>query len=551
MAASYRDVRRPSFYGDAMDLRWDHRFTTELVGDEQTSNQRRQVRNALWSPVPPTPTAAPRTLAWSAEVADLLGLSDADCRTDEFAAVFGGSMVPTAARPFAMNYGGHQFGNWAGQLGDGRAIALGEVRDTRGGHQMLQLKGAGPTPYSRTADGRAVLRSSIREFLCSEAMHHLGVATTRALSLVGTGDNVMRDMFYDGNGRLEPGAVVCRVAPSFTRFGSFQLPASRQERDVLQQLVDFTIGHDFAEHAPQWSVLSPANRMAAWFGEVCERTACLVVDWMRVGFVHGVLNTDNCSILGLTIDYGPYGWLESFDPHWTPNTTDAGTRRYRYSEQPNVMGWNLVQLANALITLVDDVEPFNEALQRYSHVYAAGFSSMMARRLGWGDPRSSDQALVQELFALMTSTPIDMTLWYRSLSDVSIADDATDDELLAGVSDALYDADAVSGERSSSPVRQSMVAWLRAWGERSRSNDEVPPRRREVMNAMNPKFVLRNWLAHEAIELAEHGDLSRVHELAEVLRNPYADHAGRAHFAARRPDWALDQAGCSMLSCSS
>jgi uncharacterized protein YdiU (UPF0061 family) len=334
-------------------LPFDDRFTAALPADPETGTRRRQVHGAAYSRVDPTPVASPRTLAWSPEVAELLGLDPAVCRSDDFAAVFGGNRVPAGAQPYALCYGGHQFGSWAGQLGDGRAIALGEVLDRDGGHQTLQLKGAGPTPYSRSADGRAVLRSSIRELLCSEAMHHLGVPTTRALSLVTTGDDVVRDVLYDGHPRPEPGAVVCRVAPSFTRFGSFELPASRGDVGLLRALVETTIATDF----PHLATGPFADQVAALFREVCDRTADLVVHWMRVGFVHGVLNTDNMSILGLTIDYGPYGWLEDFDPGWTPNTTDAGTRRYRYGAQPQVVQWNLLQLANALLQLTDEPAP--------------------------------------------------------------------------------------------------------------------------------------------------------------------------------------------------
>jgi uncharacterized protein YdiU (UPF0061 family) len=249
-------------------------------------------------------------------MAGALGLTEADIASPFFAQVFGGNGVLEGMQPWASNYGGHQFGAWAGQLGDGRAISLGEVLTPQGERWELQLKGAGATPYSRGADGRAVLRSSVREFLCSEAMHHLGVPTTRALSLVVTGDSVERDMFYDGHPEDEPGAIVCRVAPSFIRFGHFELPASRGDVALLQQLVNFTIKRDF----PALSG-SDETRYADWFADVCARTARMIAHWMRVGFVHGVMNTDNMSILGLTIDYGPYGWIDDFDLDWTPNTT--------------------------------------------------------------------------------------------------------------------------------------------------------------------------------------------------------------------------------------
>lgn len=303
-------------------LTFDNRFLADLPGDPEAGNHRRQVHGAAWSRVAPTPVAAPRLLAWSPEVAALLDLDEADVRDPRFTEVFAGNRLVDGMDPFAANYGGHQFGVWAGQLGDGRAISLGEVVNRRGERWELQLKGAGPTPYSRSADGRAVLRSSVREFLCSEAMHHLGVPTTRALSLVATGEAVVRDMFYDGNAAPEPGAVVCRVSPSFIRLGSFELPASRGDRALLERLVDFAIDRDFP-HLVAAHRSDPVARRAAWFAEVCERTAVTIAHWMRVGFVHGVMNTDNLSVLGLTIDYGPYGWLDDYDPDFTPNTTDA------------------------------------------------------------------------------------------------------------------------------------------------------------------------------------------------------------------------------------
>ena len=283
-------------------LHFDNRFTNELPADPVEDNYVRQVHAACYSRVRLAKVAQPRLVAHSREVADLLDLSEALCQTQEFADVFVGNRALPGMDPHTACYGGHQFGNWAGQLGDGRAINLGEIVNGQGERWVLQLKGAGPTPYSRTADGLAVLRSSVREFLCSEAMHHLGVPTTRALSLVTTGEDVVRDMLYDGHPKAEPGAVVCRVAPSFTRFGSFELFAARREHDVLQQLVDYTIRTDF----PHLGAPSEETYLR-WYEEIVQRTALLVAHWMRVGFVHGVMNTDNMSILGFTIDYGPYG----------------------------------------------------------------------------------------------------------------------------------------------------------------------------------------------------------------------------------------------------
>jgi len=537
---------RPPLVVDLDELRFDNRFTAQLPGDPDPSNRRRQVQGAAFSRVEPTPVAAPRTLAWSPEVADLLGLDPELCRSDDFAQIFAGNRLPAGADPFAANYGGHQFGSFAGQLGDGRAIALGEVLDRDGGHQILQLKGAGPTPYSRRADGRAVLRSSIREFLCSEAMHHLGVPTTRALSLVATGDDVVRDVLYDGHPAPEPGAVVCRVAPSFTRFGTFQLPAARGEPDLLRRLVDFTIRNDFPHLMATGSTVE--ERLPAFFAEVCETTAALVVHWMRVGFVHGVLNTDNMSILGLTIDYGPYGWLESFDPGWTPNTTDAGTRRYRFGAQPQVVHWNLLQLANALVLVTNDPEPLQAGLDRHGDAYNEGFAAMTNDRLGWGPPRDGDDALVGDLFKVLTRTEVDQVLFHRDLARVPVdpLGAVTDEALLAPLNEAWYQPEELAGD-----VGGAVVAWLRAWGRRVTDGGLADDERIRQMDAVNPRFVLRNYLAQEAVDSAEQGDPSLVLELLDVLRHPYDEQPGRERFSARRPEWARHRVGCSMLSCSS
>src|SRR4051812_31136237 len=281
-------------------LHFQNSFVRELPADSVTENVPRPVREAAYTRVAPTPVAAPRLLAWSDDLGEYLGMA-----RPESADVLAGNRVLPGMQPYAARYGGHQFGHWAGQLGDGRAITLGEIIATDGRRQELQLKGAGKTPYSRTADGRAVLRSSLREFLCSEAMHYLGVPTTRALSLVGTGEMVIRDMFYDGNPEPEPGAVVCRVSPTFVRFGNFQILAAMGEIEELRQLADYIV----TTHYPEFGAPS-SETYVRWFEEIARRTAVMVAHWMRVGFVHGVMNTDNMSILGLTIDYGPYGWLE-------------------------------------------------------------------------------------------------------------------------------------------------------------------------------------------------------------------------------------------------
>jgi serine/tyrosine/threonine adenylyltransferase len=531
-------------------LKFDNQFTTQLPADSRSDAGRRQVEGACFSRVLPKGMASPSLLSYSPEVARLIGLGALASNpaavggADGLAQVFSGNHVLDGMDPHACCYGGHQFGNWAGQLGDGRAINLGEVVNPDGERWMLQLKGAGPTPYSRTADGLAVVRSSVREFLCSEAMYHLGVPTTRALSLVGTGEDVVRDMFYDGNVRPEPGAVVCRVAPSFTRFGSFEIFAARGDHEVLRQLADHTIRTDF-HHLGEPS----RDTYLAWFTEVCERTADMVVHWMRVGFVHGVMNTDNMSILGLTIDYGPYGWLEGFDPDWTPNTTDAGGRRYRYGHQPQIAMWNLVRLANAIYPLIDEVEPLQAALGAYSSRFEASWNSTMADKLGLTqfDAQAGDAELISELNTVLQLVETDMTIFYRQLTNVAIQGDGElGGAALSVLQEAYYDPTALTDAH-----RAQTLGWLNRYANRVRATGVTDDQRRVAMNRVNPKYVMRNYIAQLAIDKAETGDGSMVDELLDVMRKPYDEQPGREHYAEKRPEWARNRAGCSMLSCSS
>jgi uncharacterized protein YdiU (UPF0061 family) len=491
----------------------EHTFVRDLVPDPVLTNVPRQASGASYTRVQPTPVAAPRLLAWSGDLADYLGI---ETPSAEAVQLLSGNRVLPGMKPYAARYGGHQFGTWAGQLGDGRAITLGEVIATDGSRQELQLKGAGKTPYARTADGRAVLRSSLREFLCSEAMHWLGVPTTRALSLVATGEAVIRDMFYDGNPAPEPGAIVCRVAPSFVRFGNFQIHAAYDETDALKRLADYVIREHYRE-----------STYEEFFGEGCRRTANLMVDWMRLGFVHGVMNTDNMSILGLTIDYGPYGWLEGYDPLWTPNTTDAHTRRYAYGQQPHIAQWNLVRLAEALLPLVAK-EKLEQGLALYAETFNAGWQRAFAAKLGLN---AVDEELLRAMFEALAEAETDFTLFFRNVPAMS----------LEGLKRAFYD-DA---------PRPKLAAWLERYAARVREEGVDPAVRVQRMNRVNPKYVPRNYLAQLAIDALENGDASVLERLMSVLKRPYDEQPEHDELAERRPEWARQRAGCSALSCSS
>ena len=495
---------------------FDNTFVRELPGDPVSANVPRQVANACYTRVNPTPVAAPRLLGWSEDLAGFLGLKRPSLSIVE---VLGGNRVLPGMEPYAARYGGHQFGHWAGQLGDGRAITLAEMIATDGSRQELQLKGAGLTPYSRTADGRAVLRSSLREFLCSEAMSWLGVPTTRALSLAGTGEQVIRDMFYDGNPAPEPGAIVCRVAPSFVRFGNFQI----LEEPIRRQLADYVIRHHYEGHT-----------YVSFFHEVCRRTGALMADWMRLGFVHGVMNTDNMSILGVTIDYGPYGWLEGYDPAWTPNTTDAQGRRYCYGNQAYIAQWNLARLAEALIPLGIEVPALEEGLKLYVETFQEAWARALAQKVGLV---ALDDELAKGLFEALGEAETDFTLFFRNLAKVPLEGE----DPLAPLKASFYE------ERE----RPRLAAWLRDYVGRVKQEGVALHTRTERMNAANPKYVFRNYLAVQAIDALEQGDATVLERLMRVLARPYDEQPGESDLAARRPEWARHKAGCSALSCSS
>ncbi|WP_439151357.1 protein adenylyltransferase SelO [Winogradskyella sp.] len=520
-----------------MKLKIANTFNNELPSDPIRENTRRKVFNATHSYVLPKVPSNPKLAHASKEMAQNLGISEEELQSEEFLNIFSGTKVYPKTKPYAMAYAGHQFGNWAGQLGDGRAINLFEIKhnDKR---WALQLKGSGETPYSRQGDGLAVLRSSIREYLCSEAMHHLGIPTTRALSLMLSGDDVLRDMLYDGNADYEKGAIVCRVAPTFIRFGNFELFAARQDHINLKKITDYTIKYFFS------SLGKPSkDTYIKFFSEVSQRTLEMIVHWQRVGFVHGVMNTDNMSILGLTIDYGPYGWLEGFDFGWTPNTTDRQNKRYRYGNQPNVGLWNLLQLANALYPLVEDAEPFENILNQFQKDFDDKSLDMMRSKLGLQLKDSEDSKLIERLEQCLLLTETDMTIFFRNLANCKKENSKNN---LDSISEAFY-----KPEELKDVVIEQWQSWFNAYHQRLKIENLSDIERKEIMNAVNPKYVLRNYMAQLAIDDANKGDYNLVDELFQVLKKPYTEQPEFEKWFAKRPEWARHKVGCSMLSCSS
>jgi uncharacterized protein YdiU (UPF0061 family) len=378
-------------------------------------------------------------------------------------------------------------------------------------------------------------------------MFHLGIPTTRALSLSLTGDSVVRDMFYNGNAKAELGAVVCRVSSSFMRFGSIELPAYRKDKALLKQLVDYSIKRDFSELLNEYAD-DPIQRYLAWFEDIAQRTCRLMVDWMRVGFVHGVMNTDNMSLIGETIDYGPYGWIDNFDLSWTPNTTDAQGKRYRFGKQGEISQWNLFQLANAIYPLIAESAPLETILNNYSKTYQQQWHAMMSNKLGITSEainHKADTELFLALEILLGDIETDMTIFYRLLADFSYNEKVKENNF-NHFADCFYLEEQLTIDHQS---RFSL--WLESYAHRIQQDGKTAEQRKAAMNKVNPKYVLRNYLAQQAIELAEQGDYSKLHELQKVLEKPYDEQIAFHHYSEKRPEWARNKAGCSMLSCSS
>ena len=457
----------------------------------------------------PTPLPAPYLVALSEPAAAMLGLEPGHLSTEESLAVLIGNTVPERSLPLAAVYSGHQFGVWAGQLGDGRAILLGDIA-TAAGPLELQWKGAGLTPYSRMGDGRAVLRSSIREFLCSEAMQALGIPTSRALSVAGSDQGVMRET-------VETSAVVIRMAPSFVRFGSFEHWSHRNKPDELKVLADYVIARFYPE------LKDEENPYQALLKEVTRRTAHMIAHWQAVGFMHGVMNTDNMSILGLTLDYGPFGFMEAFDSQHICNHTDQ-QGRYSYAMQPQIGHWNCYALAQALLPLIGEVEAAQTALDVYQPAFAAKIDELLHAKLGLAmaaQYEEADRALFDAMFTLMQANSVDFTLFFRRLSGLKAAD-ASGDEALR---DLFLD-------------RPAFDAWAEQYRQRLRAEASDDAARQLAMNAVNPKYVLRNYLAQVAIEKAQNKDFTEVARLLTVLQRPYDEQPEYEQYAALPPDWA-------------
>ena len=460
----------------------------------------------------PTPLPAPHWVGTSTAVAQLIGL-DADwLQRDEALQAFTGNTLLAGSRPLASVYSGHQFGVWAGQLGDGRAILLGE---TAAGLE-IQLKGAGRTPYSRMGDGRAVLRSSIREFLCSEAMHGLGIPTSRALCITGSPAPVRRE-------EVETASVVTRVAPSFVRFGHFEHFAANDLQAQLKTLADYVIDRYYPECRDTHDF--GGNAYAALLQDVSERTAHLMAQWQAVGFCHGVMNTDNMSILGLTNDYGPFQFLDAFVTCNVCNHSD-NQGRYAYNRQPNVAYWNLFCLAQALLPLIGDPELAKGALESYKTVFPEAFMARMRSKLGLAQAREKDAELIDGILVLLAQNAVDYTIFWRRLSHAVQQND------FEPVRDLFAD-------------RTTFDRWLLSYSELLALDNQALAA--NLMLKTNPKFVLRNHLGEQAIRAAKLGDFSELQTLQRLLEHPFDEHPGHDAYAAFPPDWASS----IEISCSS
>ncbi len=505
-------------------------FLDLFPGDFSNNPMQRQTPKMLFATVAPVGFPDAKLILFNNQLAKEINIGEVENK-DDLQFLFG-NYIPENIQTYATAYAGHQFGNWAGQLGDGRAIYIGEIANNKSEKFELQWKGAGATPYSRHADGRAVLRSSIREYLMSEAMHHLRVPTTRALSLALTCENVVRDMMYDGNPRQEQGAVMIRTAKSFLRFGHFELLSAQQEIQTLKKLADFTIEEYFTEIES-----NSEKKYKNWLLSIIEKTAHLMVEWMRVGFVHGVMNTDNMSVLGLSIDFGPFSMLDEYDLNFTPNTTDLPGRRYAFGKQPQIAQWNLWQFSNAIFPLINDEKFVEDALDQFSTIFWKKHDEMLCRKFGFDALLPQDERFFTEWQQMMQDLQLDYTLFFNSLENFE--EDSDPKELF---SKCFYQ-----------PITENhwdqVLTFLQNYKIRSLQNNIPKKESKEMMKLHNPKFILRNYLLYQCIEEVKIGKTELLHKLISALENPYQEIF--PEISVKRPSEFNGTMGCSMLSCSS
>jgi len=456
-------------------------------------------------------------ISFNEQAAQLIQLDPQEAQRSDFLTTMAGGTYPKGCEPLAMLYAGHQFGHYVSQLGDGRAIMLG---DTQGWE--LQLKGSGETPFSRAGDGRAVLRSTIREYLCSEAMHGLGIPTTRALCLVGSEEEVCRE-------QIETGAMLLRMSPSHIRFGSFEIFFYRQQFDRLRELADFVLQHYYPEHQTQ------PQPYLALLADVTKRTAKLIAQWQCVGFAHGVMNTDNMSIIGLTLDYGPFGFLDQYNPSFICNHSDH-QGRYAFDQQPSIGLWNMSCLAQAFLPLLADepdeaVAKAQEVLADYQPIYQQAWLKGMRKKLGLNTEQANDTVLINDLLNAMQQNQVDYPIFFRCLSRL----DFTANNSIHPVRDLFLD-------------RQAWDQWASHYQQRLQQESQTTAQRHQAMLQTNPKFMLRNYLAQLAIEQAQQGHYGEIDRLLRLLQNPFAEHKPEdEQYAGHPPTWASEIS----VSCSS
>ncbi|MDR6404876.1 MULTISPECIES: YdiU family protein [Chryseobacterium] len=504
-------------------------FIKIFPGDFSGNPMQRNTPKVLFATIDPVGFDHPKLIAFNETLSGEIGLGKFEEKDLDFLV---GNNLPENIKTYSTAYAGHQFGNWAGQLGDGRAILAGEITNNSGQKTEIQWKGAGATPYSRHADGRAVLRSSVREYMMSEAMFHLNIPTTRALSLAFTGEDVVRDMMYNGNPQNEQGAVVVRTADSFLRFGHFELMSAQGEYKTLQDLADFTIKNYFKEITSEG-----VQKYKDFFENVSRRTADLMVEWYRVGFVHGVMNTDNMSILGLTIDYGPYSMMDEYNLNFTPNTTDLPGRRYVFGKQGQISQWNLWQLANALHPLIQDEKFLEDVLNDYGSYFWESHDKMLCKKFGFDRLLKSDEQFFTNWQGLMQELQLDYALFFNQLGKYD--DQADLKTQFENVSYTFLD------DEKSSKLEDFMTNYQLRLKENEISREQSL----DLMKKTNPRFILRNYLLFQCIEEINDGKTEMLEKLTKALENPYEEIY--PEFSVKRPSNYDDISGCSMLSCSS